>query len=144
MNYLYPLKNSLVGLILCYSASWPWNCNPVSSNKWWLKWPSLCPQPYLAPKPAFAKLLWKSTKALAFTMNNSWFHGCPHKNSDSISRYVIGFNYFSNFFSRIWKYFLGDPPPESSENELLGPFPPSSLAWAVRCMEFMEIFWSYL
>lgn len=70
------------------------------------------------------KLLWK--EALPFTMSNSWFHGCPYRNLDSISPYVIdsNFSYFENFFPEFGNIFWGIIPPESSENiSSLAPFP---------------------
>lgn len=119
-------------------ASRPCNCSLGANDMWWLKWPSPCPQPCLAPEPEFlsvlgSKLLWRPIKALPFTMNNSWSHVCPHMNLDSISQYVIGsnFSYFLFFFPKIWKHFWGILP--QSPLQTWAPWPPFPTQPVLSC-----------
>lgn len=81
------------------------------------------------------KLLWKPfTKALPFTTNNSGFHGCPHKNSASISWCVIGsnFHYFLNpFFQISKKIFWGNL--SQSPLKTLPPWPSFPIKPSLGC-----------
>lgn len=60
MGYLHPLRNSLVGLGYDAALTRTWNCSLGLDDMWWLKWPSPCPQPCLAPEPAFQSWAWSS------------------------------------------------------------------------------------